>query len=314
MIVLTIALQKGGTAKTTTAQALGEGLAREGYNVLFIDLDTQGNLSTILGAKPSTKSSYEVLRGQIPITEAIQRTEGGDIIATSPKLSLLEGELTGPGRCYRLQEALGELSGYDFVVIDTPPASGVIVDNSLTASNGVIVPVQPDIFSYQGLKILESTIHQAQRYNNPGLEILGILITRWNARAVLNQQILETFEEEARKIGTVVYGTKIRECITIKEAQASRTSIYDYPRTNASKDYKAFVKEVLAQLNPPGKAKAKAKRKRALTEDEPRKNRDLTKDEPRERMHIKRDEIGKEDRHKDRAEHRRNDQQRGPGP
>lgn len=255
MIVLTIALQKGGTAKTTTAHALGEGLAREGYNVLFIDLDTQGNLSTILKAKQSTKSSYEVIKGQIPIGEAIQQTPNGDIIASSTKLSLLEGELTGPGRTYRLQEELEALTGYDFVVIDTPPAPGVIVDNSLTASNGVIIPVQPDIFSYQGLKILETTIHQTQRYNNPNLRILGVLVTRWNGRAILNQEIVKKFEDEATKTGTIVYKTRIRECVTIKEAQASKTSIYDYPRTNASKDYKAFVKEVIDQVDPKPKSK-----------------------------------------------------------
>ena len=258
MIVLTIALQKGGTAKTTTAQALGEGLMREGYKVLFVDLDTQGNLSTILKSKQSTKSSYEVMRGLIPINEAIQHTPNGDIIASSTKLSSLELELTGPGRTYRLQEELEALEDYDFVIIDTPPASGVIVDNSLTASNGVIIPVQPDIFSYQGLNILETTIHQTQRYNNPNLRILGILITRWNARAILNQEIVKTFEAEAVKTDTIVYKTRIRECITIKEAQASKTSIYDYPRTNASKDYKAFVKEVINQLDPkPKQAKSK---------------------------------------------------------
>ena len=244
--IISIANHKGGVGKTSTAHALGAGLMQKGYKTLFIDLDAQGNLSFCLGADPAPLTTLEVLTGTVTAEDAIQHTEGGDIIPASPALAGAEQLITGTGKEYRLAEALEPLhSLYDYIIIDCPPMLGTLTINALTASTGTIIPVQADTFSIQGIGLLNDTITAVRKYTNPALKIKGILITRYNGRAILSKDMKEGLEQVAEHLGTELYKTQIRECIAVKEAQASQKDIYSYsPKSNASQDYTAFIEEL----------------------------------------------------------------------
>ncbi len=241
--------QKGGVGKSTTAQALGAGLILKGYSVLFVDLDYQGNLSYSMGASTKGYNALGVLERPETAKEEIQHTRNGDIIASSPKLAGADKLLEDTVKEYRLKEALETLRGqYDYIVIDTPPALGILTINALTACTGAIIPAQADPYSLQGIAQLHGTIETVRKYCNPSLSIMGIVITRYNARSTIRREVAEMLEQTARQLHTKLYATKIRECVSIVEAQAMKQSIYSYaPRSNATADYKALVNEILGE-------------------------------------------------------------------
>ena len=177
--VIAVINQKGGVGKSTTAQAIGQGLFLKGYKVLFVDLDAQGNLSYSLDAKQTNLTSLEVLTRQATAKEVIQKTETGDIMPSSLQLSGADLMLTQMGKEYRLKEALEPLKkSYDYIIIDTPPALGILTVNALTACTGVIIPAQADIYSLQGIGQLNNTIDAVKKYCNKDLILKGIVLTR----------------------------------------------------------------------------------------------------------------------------------------
>lgn len=253
MITVAITIQKGGASKSTTAQALGAGLSKyHGARVLFIDADAQGNLSRTMEADNSGMTGADalsLLTGRAKAEECIQHTPHGDIIASSPALSGADTapELSKVGREYRLRKALEAVSGmYDYCIIDTPPALSVITVNALTAADKVIIPAQADDYSLDALSRLRETIETVKTYCNPSLQVDGILITRYNGRAIISREIADMMEQTAHGLSSRLYDTRIRECTAIKEAQAVREDIYTYSaRSNAAKDYRAFVDEFI---------------------------------------------------------------------
>ena len=246
--IISIANQKGGVGKSTTANALGAYLFHKGFKVLYVDMDAQGNLSYSMGASNKAISSLEVLTGTATAKEAIVQTAQGDLIPASPALSSADALLKDTGREYKLREALEPILGdYDYIILDTPPAIGTLTINALTACNSV-VPAQADIYSLQGIGQLVQTVQTVKRYCNRDIAIKGLLITRYNARALLTKDMTELLEDTANHLQTKLYTTKIRECIALKEAQASQQDIFTYsPKSNATEDYTAFVEEVLGQ-------------------------------------------------------------------
>ncbi len=249
MKIITVTNQKGGAGKTTTAAALVAGLTLKGYKTLAIDLDAQGNLSYTAGADKSGATSLGVLTGEVKIEDAIQHTPSGDTIAASKALSGADAFITDTGKEYKLKEALESLkTAYDYVIIDTPPALGILTVNALTACNSVIIPAQADIYSLQGIEQLADTLKPVKKYCNPALTIEGILLTRYSPRSILSKEIAELAGELAEKLGTKLYKTYIRENISVKEAQISRKDIFSYaPNSNAAKDYRAFIEELINQ-------------------------------------------------------------------
>lgn len=250
MKTISVINQKGGVAKTTTVQAISSGLKARGYRVLMIDLDGQESLTVSTGAGAGA-NILDVLQGNRRIRTVIQTTPGGDIVTASEDLGKADLLIRGKKAEYRLKEALQEIQGlYDFCFIDCPPSLGILSVSALTASDTCIIPVQADFFSLKALDQLQGTLDVIRENTNKGLQIEGILVTRYSARTVLSRDAMEALKEKARSMNTKVFNTTIRECISIKEAQAVRESIHTYaPRSNASKDYSALIDEILEGNN-----------------------------------------------------------------
>jgi chromosome partitioning protein len=247
MEIIAIINQKGGVGKSTTALALGAGLTLRGYRVLFVDLDAQGNLTYALGAESRGVTVMELLQQVNRPEEAIQQTNSGDLIASSPALSGADALIVATGKEYRLKEALEPLRGiYDYCILDTPPALGILTVNALTACKGAIIPAQADIFSLQAIGNLSDTIETVRRYCNPELHIMGIVLTRYAARTIISREVADVMEKVATGLNTKLYRTKIREATALKESQATRMSIFEYaPRSNASADYNDLIDEII---------------------------------------------------------------------
>lgn len=249
MKIISIINQKGGVGKSSTALAVGAGLKLKGYKVLFIDLDPQGNLSYTLQADTAGYGALGILQRPETVKEEIQQTAEGDAVASSPLLAGADNSITQTGKEYRLKEALNLVSeDYDYCIIDTAPALGILTINALTACTGAIIPAQADIYSLQGIGQLYSTIEAVKKYTNPTLEVLGIVITRYNKRTIIGREVAGVLEDTARSLRTQLYKTKIREGIALVESQAERENIYKYAsRSNVAKDYKALVDEIIKQ-------------------------------------------------------------------
>lgn len=247
MEVVAILNRKGGCGKTTTAQMLGAGLARKGYRILFIDLDSQKNLSSSTGARTDGITSLDLLTGHATAQQAVQDTGQGHVIAGSEDLAGADITLTGKGKEYRLRDALeGIRAQYDYMIIDTPAALGTLTINALTAANSVVIPVQAEIYSLQGIGQLQDAIQAVRKHSNPGLKIRGILLTRFSARSILARDMQSNLAEAAKQIHTKLYKVPIRECSAIKEAAAMQQDIFTYaPRSNGAKDYAELIKEFL---------------------------------------------------------------------
>lgn len=245
--IMSVNNQKGGVAKTTTVQALGQGLSLKGYKVLLIDLDPQCNLSFSIGGDQSKNTMYEILNGDIDINNAIITKGNLDLIPGNLFLSSADLEFTRTGKEYLLKESLDSVKdNYDFIIIDTPPALGILSINSLTACEKLIIPISADIYSLQGIGQLNETIKSVRKYVNSSIAIEGILLTRHNPRTILSGQIKENAIEIADILNTKIFKSTIRESVAIKEAQAQQANLFEYaPNNNAMLDYMNFVDEII---------------------------------------------------------------------
>lgn len=246
-MIVTVCSRRGGTGKTLTTHSLGAGLLKRGYKVLYIDLDSQCNLTYDLGADTTGVTAFDILTNRASIADGIQHVNGADILKGSPRLASADMILTETGKEYRIREQLESVqSQYDFVLIDTAPSLGILVVNALTASDRALIPVQAEIHSINGVSLLSESIDTVRRYCNNGLQIDGILITRYNNRSILARDMSDNLQEQARALGTRLYNTRVRECVALKESQAVQQDIFTYaPRSNGAKDYNEVVEEFL---------------------------------------------------------------------
>lgn len=243
-MILAIANQKGGTAKSTTAAALAQAAAHKGRRVLAIDLDPQGNLSFFLAADVARAGAFEVLDGQ-PAADAIQATAGGlDVIPASWNLQTIT---SSRGSARRLKAALKPVAGrYDLIIIDTPPTAGELQYNALMAADSLIIPLQADIVGLQGLYQMTDTARQIQQ-NNPDLTITGYILTRSGGRSTLARQLADTIQAQAQEMG-IPFLKAIREAVAIREAQTLQRSLYEYaPRSKPAADYLELLDTITNQ-------------------------------------------------------------------
>jgi chromosome partitioning protein len=249
--VIALANQKGGVAKTTTTLNLAVAFQEQGFSVLGVDLDPQGNLTMSQGMDPDSveRSMFDVLVHSLPIDEVIHRTEV-DLAVSSIDLAGAELALSSMiGRERALQKALLPVrSRYDYILVDTPPSLGLLTINALTAADGVIVPVQCEYLSLRGLVQLESTLSMIRENLNPTVEIRGILPTMYDGRTLHSREAVEMLKEN---FGDLVFDTRIRKTVRYAEAPVQGSSVLKYdPGGSAAQAYRDLAKEVLDGSTP----------------------------------------------------------------
>jgi chromosome partitioning protein len=244
--VIVLANQKGGVAKTTTTLNLGVAFGEQGYKVLLIDLDPQGNLTMSQGLNPDTieQSMFDVLVHRLPMDQVITTREV-DIAVSSIDLAGADMALSSQiGRERALEKALAPVKDrYDYIFIDTPPSLGLLTINAFVAATGVIVPVQTEYLSLRGLVQLENTLSMVRENLNPSVAIVGIVPTMYDKRLAHSREADEILREN---FGDLVYNTRIRKTVRFAEAPVQGLSVLAYePGGQAADMYRDLAKEVL---------------------------------------------------------------------
>ncbi len=247
-VVISIALQKGGTCKTTTALNLASILGYKHKKVLYIDMDSQCDSTYFSGVDDPDLTVFDVLGGGCTPDEAIQHCKYFDLLPGSPALAKIEmAEDVEPTM---LRDAIQLIKDkYDFVVIDTPPALGRLSFNSLVASDYVIIPAEPRPGALKGLHRLHGTITSIQDQLNPSLKVAGILLVKYSNRTILNRDIKKMIEDYAQLMNTQVFTSTIREGIVIPESQTLRLPLVDYAsHSKPLIDYRGFASELIKRI------------------------------------------------------------------
>jgi chromosome partitioning protein len=248
--VIAVANQKGGVAKTTTVHSLGGALAERGRQVLLVDLDPQACLTYSLGVDAASvmASLHDVLVHQRPVEEALIKV--GDLHLLPATIDLAGAEiylLSKTGREYALAHALAPITtGYDVVLIDCPPSLGILTIDGLTAADQVVIPLQCETLSSRGVGQLLETVDDVRKFTNPRLGVAGVIVTMYDPRTRLGQQVLTSVQED---YGLAVLPPPVPKSIRVAEAPGvSRSVLQHAPRSPAADAYRALAETIEGRL------------------------------------------------------------------
>lgn len=246
--IISVANQKGGVGKTTTTINLSTMLAKKGKKVLLIDADPQGNATSGVGAEKEVEySTYDILVSDVEMVQALEKTIIKNLLVCPSNINLAGAEVelvSMMSREQRLKEKLEEVKDkFDYILIDCPPSLGLITLNAFTASDSVLIPVQCEYYALEGLGQLLNTINLVKKHLNKHLEIEGALLTMYDARTNLSNQVVK---EVKKYFGDKVYKTVIPRNVRLSEAPSYGMPITEYdPRSKGAKTYEKFTKEFL---------------------------------------------------------------------
>lgn len=258
MNIITFLTQKGGTAKTTSTANIGTALTRQGYSVLFVDLDQQGDLTDVLApSAPDHGTMLDALQGRADLESVIVPTPYGDIVRPDPELNEYIPEPQ------ELAQVLRQVAGkYDYIVIDNPPQLTAWTAASICAADYIVIPTIADTFGIKAARKMLNTVKTVNAETGHNGRIAGVLITLYDGRTVLARQARTVLQEIARQAGTEIFSTPIRQYTAMKEFVAADTDLYTYdPQSNAAADYRAVTAELLERIHmekTPKKATKKA--------------------------------------------------------
>lgn len=240
-MIISVANQKGGVAKTTTALNLGAGLSREGRKVLLLDLDSQTDLTIGLGI-PETKHTIDDVLNKKDINKAIVKLENGpDVIPATPDLKATQLNLKKPD--ILIKALSGIKNRYDFILIDTNPGTTILTVNALLASNMILIPITPEYLALRGLRDFIETIDQLNNRFETTPATIKILITNWDKRKGLHQEAIDLISSNFKK---ELLKTRIRTNVALAESVSHHKNIFDYqPASHGAEDYNKLVKEIM---------------------------------------------------------------------
>jgi chromosome partitioning protein len=253
-MIITVANQKGGVGKTTTAINLAAALAQKGLRTLLIDLDPQGNSTmSFVDRKDVEKSMYEVLTDpNVSFFDIVKETSVPKLTIAPARISLakveskLLGELDGHFRLKDKLQVVRESGEYDAILIDTPPTLGMITVNALVASTHILIPIQSSYFALEGTDDLLETIEKIKNRPNPNLQILGVVITLHDKRTTLGKDIQSQIDQVFKG---KLFKTTISKSIRLEESPAYRESIFTFaPRSSGALEYYSLTEEILSRV------------------------------------------------------------------
>ena len=230
--------------KTTTTVNVAAAMQILGKKVLVIDMDHQGQSTYHLGVNPNkvTESVFDVLKGEMNYKDVIINRNGIDLIPANPELRGIEF-LAMPAKEFLLKEAMEDLSGYDYVLIDCPPSLGVLTLNALAISEFIIVPLQVQFLPFHGMYNLFEAVQMVKRRINRNIDVTGIIGTMYNAKKTINREVLD---ETEKRLPGKLFKTLIRENVSLQEAPSWGQTIFEYkPDSNGADDYMELTKEII---------------------------------------------------------------------